>query len=110
MIHRRLFILSLIALISIFMAYQVYALRMPEPTFAASPNDEYRWGTTDTNIAQMKADIQEIKASIKDICADVTKVQVQAARDGGLYGGGAGMGVYLLGLLVQALKKKGGVK
>jgi hypothetical protein len=110
MTHKRLFILSLITLISIFMAYQVYALRMPEPTFVAASTDEYRWGTTDTNIAQMKSDIREIKSKIDGICAEVTKVQVQAARDGGLYGGGAGIGVYLLGLLVQALKKKGGVK
>lgn len=111
MTQKRLVILSLITLISIFMAYQVFALRVPEPPLVlANSTDDYWRGTADTNIAQIKKDIQEIKVSIKDICADVTKVQVQAARDGGMYGGGAGMGVYLLGLLVQALKKKGGVK
>jgi hypothetical protein len=108
MIHKRLFILALITVISIFMAYQVFALRVPEPSIllAAIPGDDYWRGTTDTNIVQIKDDIREIKMSVKDICADITRVQVQAARDGAIWGGGGGLGIYLLGLLVQALKKK----
>ena len=107
MLHKRLAILALITLISIFMTYQVFALRVPEPQLViANSTDDYWRGTADTNIAQIKSDIQDIKTSLRDICSDITKVQVQAARDGGLYGGGAGISVYLIGLLIQMLKKR----
>jgi len=107
MIQKRLVVLSLITLISIFMTYQVFALRVPEPPLVlADSTDNYWRGTADTNIAQIKSDIKDIKTSLKDICSDITKVQVQAARDGGLYGGGAGISVYLIGILIQMLKKK----
>ena len=105
--NRKTILLALVASLSIFMAYNIISLTYyDDHSYAASESEDYRWGTTDTNIAQMKSDIGEIKKSIKEICADVTKVQVQAARDGAIYGGGGGIGIYLLGLLVQALKKK----
>ena len=106
--NRKTILLALFAGLSIFMAYNLISLSYYDGHSHAAVigSDDYRWGTTDANIAQMKADISEIKKSIKEICADVTKVQVQAARDGALYGGGGGIGIYLLGLLAQALKKK----
>lgn len=90
------------------MTYNMFALSAsPPPLITVSLTDDYWKGTIDTNMAQIKLDVAAIRDSLKDICADITKVQVQAARDGGLYGGGAGIGVYLLGLLAQLLKKKG---
>lgn len=49
-----------------------------------------------------------IYRKMDSICDDITNVRIKAAESGSIYGGGAGVLAYLIGMLVSGFRKKNG--
>lgn len=83
---------------------------------APSPNGDGYWrGTVDQRLKQnddrdiaFMAKLDNIDKKIGDICADITQVKVDAARNGALYGSASAVITFLIQMLIQTLARRNG--
>ncbi len=111
MTHRKIVILSFTVALSIGLLAHFYFLSLPAKGDVISKT--YWKGTVDERLKQSEksdtmimAKLDAIDARIRSICDDVNAVKLEALRNSGLYGGGSGAVVFLIGSGIQALIRK----
>lgn len=104
--HKRAGLLALICGLITFLFVNIYSLSYN----VIAISDDYWKGQIDSRMNENeKRDIvifqklESIEKDIKSICADITEVKIQAAKNGGIYGGAVGGGIYIISLLIQNL-------
>jgi hypothetical protein len=109
--RKQLLLISLLVGLIMFGLGNYFSLVAPVPSRADSfdfwrgeVNEKLKSGEDRDRGVSQKLD--SIEKKIESICADITDVKIQAAKNGALYGMGSSIISYLVGLLIQTLARR----